>query len=158
MKLPTLPRLAPWRSRLGLALAILLLEIHIALHWHDAWVRPFGGDTLAVAFLHMLARGLWPLPVRGTALGSFALACGVEFAQYLHVVDRLGLAQHRLARTVIGTSFHPGDLVAYALGALLAVGCEHWLDRRALRLGARAREPGNVARTSARGANPRLLR
>ncbi|MBU3078363.1 DUF2809 domain-containing protein [Sphingomonas quercus] len=60
------------------------------------------------------------------------LRVAMEFGQAIHLADRLGLGSYRLARIVLGTSFSPGDFLAYALGALIALAADHlWSRRRA---------------------------
>lgn len=49
----------------------------------------------------------------------------VEVAQYLRLVDLLGLTHNAVARTVIGTSYSTVDVVACATGAVLAF----WVHR-----------------------------
>lgn len=125
-----LPRpLGLWRFSkryCGLAVATLLVEILIALGLHDRFIRPLVGDALAVLLLYASVLTVLRLPKGRTLLATFVFACCVELAQYFHVVDVLGLAHNRFARTVIGTSFDPRDFVAYALGACGVL----WIERR----------------------------
>ena len=108
------------------AASVLLTEVLIATFVHDRWVRPFGGDLLVVVLLHFLARGLLPLSQRGAALGAFAFACLVEIGQWLQLAQRLGLEHHWFGRLFLGTTFHWGDVLAYALGAC----CAWWADSK----------------------------
>ncbi|HXU83759.1 MAG TPA: DUF2809 domain-containing protein [Polyangia bacterium] len=106
---------------LAAALVLFLVEVCIALFVHDAWLRPRGGDVLVVIFLYALVRGFRDLPVVPTALGVLAFSFAVEFLQYLHFVDRLGLGRSRVARVVLGSSFEWLDLLCYTLGIVVVL-------------------------------------
>jgi hypothetical protein len=109
------------RRYLSAAALLLLIEIFIALRVDDAWIRPHGGDVLAVIFLYCLVRVFLNLPVVPTALGVLAFSFVVETLQYLRFVERIGLTGNRLVEVVLGTSFEWLDLACYALGAALVL-------------------------------------
>ena len=110
------------------ALAIFLAEVAIALWVRDAWVRPVGGDVLAVVLVYCGLRAVTPLPAAPAAVVAVAVGFAVEAGRAFHLVDRLGLGGNRIARTVLGTSFSVMDLVAYALGGLLAAVVDRRLE------------------------------
>lgn len=97
-------------------LIIFLIEIGIALWVNDRWIRPLLGDALVVILIFCFVRSFFPLPTIPLAVGVLLFAYTVEFAQYFELVDRLGLADNRLAATVIGTTFDWRDLLAYTAG------------------------------------------
>ena len=103
------------------ALAIFLVEVAIALWVRDAWVRPFGGDALAVILVYCGLRAVTRLRVVPAALIAVVVGFVVEAGQALHLADRLGLTENGVARVVLGASFSVGDLVAYAVGGLIVV-------------------------------------
>ncbi|MBO9698522.1 MAG: DUF2809 domain-containing protein [Sphingopyxis sp.] len=115
------------RFRKGYALAaaaLLAIEILIALLVDDSFVRPYFGDTLAVALVYCALRAtlaLRPFPAAALAL---AVAVVIEFGQYLHVLRLVGLEGNAFARTVLGTGFEPRDFLAYAAGALAVLAIE----------------------------------
>ena len=116
----------PVRSRLRLSLpyavaavTLFVVEVLIALFVHDGFVRPYVGDVLVVLLVHCTVLAVFDLPVRPTALGTLAFAYAVEGAQLAGVGDRLD--GHPILQTVVGTTFQGGDLVAYAVGALVAL-------------------------------------
>jgi hypothetical protein len=102
-------------------LAIFLVEVLIALYAHDAWIRPYGGDILATFFVYT---GLMTVCCRAKsghlALISFGIGTIVELLQLLQLSKRLGWDQYVVLRVVMGTTFHWGDLLAYALGVVAA--------------------------------------
>lgn len=122
----------PDRPRLvyaAAALAILLIEIAIALLVKGGFVRHTLGDVLVVMLLYcalMAAFGLRPVIAALLAAG-FAFA--VEIAQAFDIVERLGLGGIPFARIVIGTTFSWTDLVAYAAGGALSLLCDAMLGK-----------------------------
>ena len=101
---------------------LFLIEAGIAIYIHDDLIRPLGGDALVVA----LVWAFWRCFVQGNAylaaLGAMLFSYAVEFGQYFHFVDLIGLGQNRIARIVLGTSFDVHDLGAYTLGAAAICG------------------------------------
>lgn len=108
------------------ALTLFGVLLYIALFVRDDFVRPYVGDVLVVPFMfHALATFIDVAP-RRLALGVWLFAFAVEGAQFCQLVKRLGLEDNAVASTVIGTHFSVEDLVAYSVGALLAL----WAGRR----------------------------
>lgn len=123
----------PRRSRFCYAAAFLLLfcmEVLIALYVHDSFVRPYLGDVLAVIVVYCFVRVFLPERVRLLPLCVFLFAAGVEVLQYFQLVDRLGLADNRFLRILLGSVFDWKDIVCYTAGCALLAGWELWLCRR----------------------------
>jgi hypothetical protein len=122
-----LPRSPPRRlltfdgKYLAATLLLLAIETFIALRVRDAWIRPYGGDVLAVIFLYCLVRTFLKLPVVPAVIGVLATAFVIEFLQYLNFVDRVGLRRCKVLVVVLGSSFAWEDLLCYALGAALVL-------------------------------------
>lgn len=101
-----------------LILTILLfgIEVYIALYMHDAFVRPFFGDFLAVLFVYC---GLRIFP-QTTSLPMILLSVGIayflEFLQYIHFLAFTGLGRYRILAVLIGSSFSWWDILAYTIG------------------------------------------
>ena len=110
-----------------LTLALLIVEVLIALYVRDAVIRPYGGDFLVMLLIYSFLRTFVDRSRTTIALATLAFAFAVEFAQLFHLVDLLGLTGNRLAETVIGTGFSFLDLLAYVLGTATA----YLLDSRA---------------------------
>lgn len=108
------------------ALAIFLIEVAIALWVRDAWVRPFGGDVLAVILVYCGLRAVTRLDVVPAALIAVAVGFVVEAGQALHLADRLGLGDNPVARVVLGTAASVEDLIAYSVGGVILVLIERW--------------------------------
>ena len=105
-------------------IAVLGIEIAIARFVHDGLVRPYLGDSLAVAAVYLALRAVTPLRVVAAVAIAFAFACAIEVGQFFHLVDVLGLGANRLARVVLGTTFVLTDFVAYAGGAMCVLAIE----------------------------------
>jgi hypothetical protein len=102
-------------------IAIFAVELLIALFVHDKIIRPYIGDLLVVVLVYAFVRTFFKMSVKIAAFGSLAFAFLVEFLQYLQIVDRLGLAENRVVRIVIGTSFSWEDLAMYSCGFLVVI-------------------------------------
>jgi len=105
-------------------IAVLGIEIAIARFVHDDLVRPYLGDSLAVAGVYLALRAVTPLRVVTAVAIAFAFACAIEVGQFFHLVDLLGLGTNRVARIVLGTTFALTDFVAYAGGAACVLAIE----------------------------------
>ena len=118
------------RQYLLLALALFAVEAGIACFVHDAIIRPYIGDFLAVIFLYCLLRSFLAFRAVPLLRLALALACLIEFGQYFQLLSYLGLQHMRLARVVFGSTFSWLDLLTYAAGAAAVLALE---TRRGLR-------------------------
>jgi len=122
------------RLRISYALSAILIflsEIVIAAFVHDALIRPYLGDSLAVALVYCTVRAIASLGVRWSVATALAAACAIEFGQLFHLANLLGLGHCRIARVVLGTGFDPADFLAYAGGAAAILLTEAVRARRA---------------------------
>jgi len=98
------------------ALVLFVIEVLIALYVHDSFIRPYVGDYLVVMLLYCAVRTFIKASPVKVAFGVLLFSYVLEVLQYFHIVDRLGLTDNKLARTVIGYGFEWIDLLAYTLG------------------------------------------
>lgn len=120
-----MPRALSFRPGYAIAaVAIFAIEVCIALFVRDAWVRPYGGDVLAVALVYCGLRAVTPLGIGSAAAIALGIAVAVELGQLFGLLDLLGLRGNRVARIVLGGSFEWQDFVAYALGAASVIAFE----------------------------------
>jgi hypothetical protein len=112
------------KKYLLLSLLLFITEVLIALFVRDAFIRPYFGDFLVVILLYCMVRTFWNFPVPQTVLAILAFAYLLETLQYFNLVEHLGLQNSELARTVIGTGFAWGDMLAYTLGVVVVWGIE----------------------------------
>ncbi len=103
------------------AVIIFFIEVLIALFFHDRIIRPYVGDFLVVILIYCFLRAFLNLSVITLALSALIFSYIVETLQYFNILERLGLQNSALARTVMGSSFEWTDLVAYTLGIILVL-------------------------------------
>jgi len=108
------------------ALALLGVEVCIALFVHDNFVRPYVGDVLAVVFVHCALRVIWPGKPRLLPLYVFLFACAIEAAQYFRLLALLGLGDAHVLQIVFGGTFDWRDILCYAVGCAAAGAGEGW--------------------------------
>lgn len=115
----------------ALTILLFVVEVLIALFVRDRFVRPYVGDVLVVMLIYCFVKTFMNLPITSVAIFVLVFAFTIEFFQYIHIVERLGLEKSALARTVIGTSFAWADIVAYIAGFVLIVITETYREKNA---------------------------
>ena len=115
---PTMPRFH--RASLMIALALLAIEVLIALFVHDRFNRPYVGDVLVVPLIHFAVRSVFRVDPAHLIVGVLLFAAGIECTQYLGMINAMGLSRNSFARVVLGNTFQWADLAAYAIGAWFA--------------------------------------
>lgn len=112
------------------ALVIFAIEVCIALFVHDAFIRPYIGDVLAVVLVYCAVRAATPISLWPAIAATLAVALAIELAQLFNLLDMIGLRSNRIAATVLGGSFDWLDLGAYIAGALAVVAVEQVRPKR----------------------------
>jgi hypothetical protein len=107
-----------------LAVILFVIEVLIALFVRDTFVRPYAGDYLVVILIYCAVRTILQASVWKVALGVLLFSYAVETLQYFQLVNRLGLENNIVAKTVIGYGFEWMDFVAYTLGILTILALE----------------------------------
>jgi hypothetical protein len=95
---------------------LFLIEVLIALFVRDRFIRPYVGDFLVVILIYCGLRTFINRSPGKMAVGVLIFSFVIEFLQYFQIVDRLGLSENVVAKTVIGYGFEWWDMVAYTLG------------------------------------------
>ena len=105
-----------------LLILLIVVEVVIALTQHNNWLRSYGGDVIVVWAVYCLVQSIigGKKPVI-THIGVLIFAFLVEFLQYIHIVDIIGLGDIEFFRILIGTSFAVEDLYSYALGTAIGI-------------------------------------
>lgn len=98
---------------------IFCIEVIIALFVDDSFIRPYAGDILVVILLYYFVKTFIKTKHIYIVIAVLLFAYLVEFAQYLQLVEVLGLQDNRFMRTIIGSVFSWGDMVCYTIGALI---------------------------------------
>lgn len=98
---------------------LFLAEASIATIFKDIiWLRAYFGDVLVVILIYTFM--LTFLDIKNKMLlniGVFLFACAIEFAQYFHFAEWLGLKDNTIAMIVLGNSFSWIDILCYAMGS-----------------------------------------
>ncbi len=118
------------RQYLFCFIILLVTELIIAFFVNDTFIRPFVGDFLVVILLFFGIKSVVYYNSIILALGVLIFAFVVEGLQASGLIYRLGLENNFLARLILGTSFAIGDLFAYALGIVVALGLDNYLKLR----------------------------
>ncbi len=105
-------------------LAVLFIEILIALFVRDRFIRPYGGDVLVTVLLCLLARLVFLKRVKWIPLWVFLFSVAVEIGQYFDLVTLLCLENNRFFSILLGTTFSWADLVCYGVGCILFTATE----------------------------------
>lgn len=106
---------------LVIAFILFVIEVLIALYVRDSIIRPYVGDFLVVIMLYCLVRAFVKTSPWKIALAVLIFAYTIETLQYFKIVDRLGLTNIAIAKTIIGYGFEWLDILAYTLGAMTVV-------------------------------------
>lgn len=113
-----------------LAVLLLITEVLIALYVRDSIIRPYVGDFLVVMLVYCFIRAFLNGLVKSIAIFTLLFAYLVEFAQYLNVLEWLGLEKNRFARVVLGSSFEWIDMLAYTLGVVFILIAERVFGKK----------------------------
>ena len=106
---------------LVIAFILFVIEVLIALYVRDSIIRPYVGDFLVVIMLYCFVRAFVKTSPWKIALAVLIFAYTIETLQYFKIVDRLGLTNIAIAKTIIGYGFEWLDILAYTLGAMTVV-------------------------------------
>ena len=110
-------------------LALLCVEILIALFVRDNFIRPYVGDVLVTVLICCFMRIFIPRGVVALPAYVFVFAAIVELCQYFDIVKLLGLESNRFISIIIGRTFSFADLVCYAVGCLLFFCADRFIKR-----------------------------
>ena len=112
-------------------ICLLFIEIAIALFVKDKIIRPYIGDLLVVILIYAFVK-IW-ISNREilVAICVFVFACFIEFLQYFHIVEVLGLDDNKVATVIIGSKFNTLDIVMYLMGTIAVIVTEKFLKSRA---------------------------
>ncbi|WP_417427957.1 DUF2809 domain-containing protein [Halpernia sp.] len=103
-----------------LTILIFLAEILIATTFKNVvFLRSYFGDVLVVILIYTFILSFFKLQKTKLIFWIFIFACLIEFLQYLHFVELLGLEKNQLAITVLGNSFSWIDILCYGVGCII---------------------------------------
>lgn len=109
------------KSFVILACLIFILEILIATVFKNTILRPVFGDFLVVILMYTVIRGFTNWKVLNIATGVLIFAYGIEFLQWVDILNKLDIEKTTTTNLILGSSFDWYDILAYTLGVILAL-------------------------------------
>lgn len=106
------------KGYLILTLIILVTEILIALFIKTGFIRHTFGDFLVVILIYCFFRSFIQVNPYLLAIAVLLFAYTIEILQGFQLLNLLNLENNKLAKIIIGSTFHLTDLVAYTLGCI----------------------------------------
>ena len=120
------------KTYFGFALLLFSIEVVIAFFVNVNFVRPYRSDVLVVILIYCFLKSFVQLLVQLAAIAVLLFSFTIEFLQYLHSIEKLGLENSKIAQTVIGTFFSWMDLLAYCTGIGIVMGIEKYCHKKML--------------------------
>ena len=111
----------------ALTIVIFGIEVLIAKFAHDQIIRTYIGDLLVVILIYCFVKSFFDTPVFKTAIYVLIFSYLIEFLQYCHIINKIGLQDSKIARTIMGTAFEWTDMIAYTCGIILVLYFENVL-------------------------------
>lgn len=102
-------------------LVIFIVEVLIATVFSNIFfVRAYLGDIIVVMLLFTFVKSFFVIKNNHSLiLGIFLFSCVVEWAQYFHIAEKMGLRPGSIMYIIVGNSFSWIDIICYAAGCLL---------------------------------------
>ena len=104
-----------------ISIFIFITEVLIATVFSNIFfVRAYLGDVIVVMLLFTLVKSF--LIIKNNhilILVIFLFSCLVEWGQYFHIAEKMGLKPGSILYIIVGNSFSWIDILCYAAGCLL---------------------------------------
>lgn len=95
----------------------LLLGIFIILLFSNIpFIRGFLGDIIVIIFIYSVIIIFFDIKPIKLGLSVLLFAYTLEFLQYFHLIELLGLKKNIIAQIILGSTFDIYDLLAYTIG------------------------------------------
>jgi len=108
-----------------LFLTLLIIEVCIAYFLKTGFIRHSFGDFLVVIMLYCLLKSFINIKPLYLALFVFFISFCIEFLQLFNLLEKLALTENKIAKIVLGNTFHINDLIAYTLGIITVLIIEY---------------------------------
>lgn len=102
-----------------IGIILLAMEIYIAIFIKGGFIRHYIGDVLATAMLYAFGRAIFRVAPINLAICVFVISLFIEAAQYLKILEILGVKSSTL-RIIFGGTFDLTDIICYLAGCILA--------------------------------------
>ena len=110
-------------------LILLIIEACIAYFLKTGFIRHSFGDFIVVIMLYCLLKSFINIKPVYLALIVLFISFSIEFLQLFNLLEKLNLTENKIARIVLGNTFHINDLIAYSLGIITVLIVEFKLSR-----------------------------
>ena len=102
-----------------IGIIVLVMEIYIAIFIKGGFIRHYIGDVLATAMLYAFGRAVFRVAPINLAICVFVISLFIEAAQYLKILEILGV-KSSILRIIFGGTFDLTDIICYLAGCILA--------------------------------------
>ena len=99
-------------------LILFITEVLIAVFLKDGFIRFTVGDFLVVILLYCFFGSFLKIKSLHNAIGTLAIAFGIEFLQLANILTYLNLNTNKWVNLIMGNHFSIQDLLAYTLGVI----------------------------------------
>ncbi len=106
-------------------LILLGFEVCIALFVKDGFIRHTFGDVLVVILVYCFIKSFVKTKPIYVAILVLIIAFCVEFLQLTNLLQWLRLGESKVAKLVLGNTFHFNDLIAYIVGITMVLIIEY---------------------------------
>ena len=108
-----------------LFLTLFVIEASIAYFLKTGFIRHSFGDFLVVIMLYCLLKSFINVKPVYLALSVLLISFSIEFLQLYNLLEKFDLTENKIAKTVLGNTFHINDLIAYTLGIITVLITEY---------------------------------
>lgn len=106
-------------------LILLGIEACIAFFIKDGFIRHTFGDVLVVIMVYCFIKSFVKTKPIYVAILVLIIAFCVEFLQLTNLLQWLRLGESKVAKLVLGNTFHFNDLIAYIVGITIVLIIEY---------------------------------
>lgn len=103
-------------------ISIFIIEVIIAIHIKDNFIRPYFGDYLVIFLVYYFLLSFIDADKDKIALNVLRFAFTVEIIQAFNVLEYFNLEKYKILRIVAGNTFSIEDLFIYYLAYLTIIG------------------------------------
>ncbi|PIZ96292.1 MAG: DUF2809 domain-containing protein [Candidatus Magasanikbacteria bacterium CG_4_10_14_0_2_um_filter_33_14] len=98
--------------------SIISLLLGVLSFGNNPFIRGFLGDIIVIIFIYSVIKIFFNIKPIKLSLSVLLFAYIIEFLQYFHFIELLGLQKNIIAQIILGSTFDVYDLLAYTIGFL----------------------------------------
>jgi len=108
---------------------LLIIETSIAIFISEGFIRSTFGDFLVVILVYCFVKSFLNKKSLPVAIGVLLFTFLIEFLQLFDILNLLRIENNKIVKTILGSSFHISDLIAYTLGTISILMVEYMFLR-----------------------------